>query len=297
MRNVLLISSLIVFLCACSTKQPEPVSTITAQGILADVQWLSSDELQGRHYRSQEARRAANYIATKWKDAGLVPLPHSSSMYLPTDDIRVSPNVAAMLPGTGDSYVLLGAHYDHLKPRRTGEDKIYNGADDNASGTAALIAIAEALGTIQSNPISSIVLVAFTGEEAGSVGSRHFAESEPIPLENIQAMINLDMISRGEPNTIFLEGSPGAPRISRAFTEANMHVGLTIIRDRHPDWLRRSDQWPFMQRNVPAVFLSVEDHEDYHRVSDHADKIFPQLAAKTARLAFLAALDLACHVP
>ena len=72
---------------------------------------------------------------------------------------------------------------------------------------------------------------------------------------------------------------------------------LTIIRDKHPDWLRRSDQWPFLQQGVPAVFLSVEDHEDYHRVTDHADKILPDLAAKTTRLAFLAALDLARHVP
>jgi Zn-dependent M28 family amino/carboxypeptidase len=94
-----------------------------------------------------------------------------------------------------------------------------------------------------------------------------------------------------------LEGAPDAPRISQAISKANKTVGLTIIRDKHPDWLRRSDQWPFLQQGVPAVFLSVEDHEDYHRVTDHADKILPDLAAKTTRLVFLAALDLARHVP
>lgn len=261
------------------------------------MRWLSSDALEGRHYRSQGAKTAAKYIATKWKDAGLTPLPKKRSMYLPTDDLRDAPNVAAMWKGTGESFVLLIAHYDHLRPRKTGDDKIYNGADDNASGTAALIAIAEALGQLRSPLFSSIVLLATTGEEAGFVGAKHFIESAPIQVQDIKAVINLDMISRGDPNTIFLEGSPDAPRISRAITQANKSVGLTIIRDKHPDWLGRGDQWPFLQQGVPAVFLSVEDHEDYHKVSDEVDKILPELAAKTARLTFLAARELACHVP
>lgn len=261
------------------------------------MRWLSSDALEGRHYQSQGAKTAAKYIATKWKDAGLTPLPKKTSMYLPTDDLRDAPNVAAMWKGTGETFVLLIAHYDHLRPRKTGDDKIYNGADDNASGTAALIAIAEALGQLQSPLFSSIVLLASTGEEAGFVGAKHFIESAPIQVQDIKAVINLDMISRGDPNTIFLEGSPDAPRISRAITSANKSVGLTIVRDKHPDWLYRGDQWPFLQRGVPAVFLSVEDHEDYHKVSDEADKILPELAAKTARLTFLAACELARHVP
>ncbi len=261
------------------------------------MRWLASDELQGRYYRSQEARKVASYIATKWKNASLIPLPNETSMFLPTDDFRDAPNVAGMYKGIDDTFVLLTAHYDHLKPRDSGKDKIYNGADDNASGTAALIAIADALSTLQSPLQSSIVLVAFTGEEAGFVGSEYFANNSPIPLEKIRGLINLDMISRGEPNTIFLEGASDAPRLSMAISKANKSVGLTIIRDRHPDWLYRSDQAPFLRKGVPAVFLSVEDHEDYHQVTDEVDKIFPELAAKTARLAFLAACDLACHVP
>jgi Zn-dependent M28 family amino/carboxypeptidase len=288
---------LLLFVCGCSQPHVSPVQTITPSKILSDVQWLASDERQGRHYLSDEARQAANYIATKWKDSGLVPLTGKSSMYLPISDFRASPNVVAMLEGTGDSYVLITAHYDHLKPRRRGEDKIYNGADDNASGTAALIAIADALTSLQIKPTSSIVLVAFTGEEAGFLGAIDFVQSSPIPMRSIQALINLDMISRGEENTIFLEGAADAPRIARALSKANESIGLTIIRGKHPDWLQRSDQAPFLDVGVPSVFLSVEDHEDYHRVSDETDKIMPDLAAKTAQLAFLAALDLAGCVP
>ncbi len=277
----------------CNSQPHAPISQITANGILEDVRWLASDELQGRYYRSNEARIAAQYIADKWKDAGLVPLQGTSSMYLPVDDLRAAPNVAAMWQGTGDTYVLLTAHYDHLKPRRRGEDKIYNGADDNASGTAALIAIAKAVTSLPDRLDASIVFVAFTGEEAGFIGSEFFAANPPFPLRNIKGLINLDMISRGDSNTIFLEGAPDAPRISVAINKANKQVGLNIVRNAYPDWLERSDQAPFIDRGVPSVFLSVEDHEDYHRVTDHADKILPDLAAKTAQLAFLAAVDLA----
>jgi hypothetical protein len=289
--------SFLICCTACSSKIPSPVDSITEQNIIRDVTWLASDALQGRHYRSIEARKAANYIATAWKEAGLTPLPSQNSMYLPTDDLRDSPNVAAIYKGTGDTFVCITAHYDHLKPKRNGDDRIYNGADDNASGVAALISIGNALSKVTSKIESSIVLIAFTGEEAGFVGSQHFANNAPIALNKIRGLLNLDMISRGEPNTIFLEGAPDAPRINMAIVRANAQIDLHIIRNAHPDWLYRSDQAPFIEKNVPAVFFSVEDHEDYHRVSDHADKILPELATKTTQLVFLTAIDLARPVP
>jgi Zn-dependent M28 family amino/carboxypeptidase len=292
MRNLIFIVIASSFF-GCGTQSQSAVSKITADGILTDVQWLASDELQGRYYRSKEAKIAAKYIANKWNEAGLIPLDGTSSMYLPVDDRRAAPNVAAMWRGSGDGYVLLTAHYDHLKPRIHGEDKIYNGADDNASGTAALIAIAQAVASREVPLNASIVFVAFTGEEAGFIGSEYFAANPPFPLRNIIGLINLDMISRGESNTIFLEGAPDAPRISLAINKANKEIGLTIVRNAYPDWLERSDQAPFLDRGVPSVFFSVEDHEDYHRVTDHADKILPDLAAKTAQLAYLTAVDLA----
>jgi len=296
MRKLLLFSFCLLFM-SCSSKSTSQVEIISSENIYSNVEWLASDELQGRHYRSKEGRIAAKYIATKWSDAGLTPIPGKTSMYIPTDDMRESPNVAAMLKGNGKQFILLTAHYDHLKPKTTGKDKIYNGADDNASGTAALIAIAEALGKLQGTLDASIVVVAFTGEEDGLRGSKHFARSQVIPTYKIKALINLDMISRGEPNTIFIEGMPDAPRIALAISKANHEVGLSIIKNKHPDWMTRSDQWPFVELGVPAIFLSLEDHVDYHKTSDHAEKIMPELAAKTALLAYKAALDLAGHVP
>ena len=293
----LLLIPVLLACASCNSTHQTPVSTITAHAILQDVSWLASDEMRGRHYRSNEARKAAKYIADKWKLAGFTPLPTKTSMYLPTGDARNAPNVGAMYQGEGDSFVVITAHYDHLKPRRSGIDRIYNGADDNASGTAALIAIAQALSKVKTPLQSSIVLIAFTGEEAGLVGSKHFASNSPFPLSKIKGLINLDMISRGEPNTIFLEGAPDAPRINMAIVRANKQIGLNIVRNEHPDWLYRSDQAPFLEKGVPAVFLSVEDHEDYHRVTDHVEKIIPELATKTTQLTFLTAIDLASGVP
>jgi hypothetical protein len=295
MRSFLFV---LLSLCSCTAKQvSQPVDVITPTKILSEVTFLASDAMQGRYYRSNEARIAAKHIAQTWKNAGLIPLPNQTSMYLPIDDLRAAPNVAAMLQGTNSEFVLITAHYDHLKPLRSGKDTIYNGADDNASGTAALLVIADALSKLHTTPEASIVLVAFTGEEAGFVGSKHFANTSPIPMQSIRGLLNLDMISRGERNTIFLEGAPDAPRISIAISKANKKVGLRIIKNKHPEWLHRSDQAPFLERGVPSVFFSVEDHEDYHRVTDHTEKILPDLAAKTAQLAFLAAINLAGGVP
>jgi Zn-dependent M28 family amino/carboxypeptidase len=288
----------VVLLCGCAAKQTTmPVDLITQQAIYQDVKYLASDDLQGRYFRSNEARIAAKYIRDAWRNAGLTPLPNKQSMYLPVDDPRAAPNVAAMRKGSGTQYILITAHYDHLQPRTSGKDKIYNGADDNASGTAALLAIAKALCSLPAPLDASIVLIAFTGEEAGLVGSEHFANHGPIQPQSIRGLFNLDMISRGEPNTIFLEGTPDAPRLSLAIHRANKQVGLNIVCDKHPDWMYRSDQAPFLELGVPCVFFSVEDHEDYHRVSDHVEKIDIDLATKTAKLTFLAAVDLASDVP
>ena len=140
---------------------------------------------------------------------------------------------------------------------------------------------------------SSVILIAFTGEEAGLKGSRHFVDQSPIDLKKVRGLFNLDMISRGTKNTIFIDGAKGAPSLIKALKKANDSIGLTLRVDEHPDWLSRSDQWPFITKGVPAVLFSVEDHEDYHQVTDHADRIMADLARNVARLIALATLDLA----
>ena len=291
----LLLSALLMQVGSDDVSIPPPILEITEEAIQADVNHLADDAFYGRYWLSPFGRKAAVWIKEQMIEAGIEPgLPESAWFQeLPTKD--ASPNVVGIVRGKNPDagYVILGAHYDHLPPRRRGEDKIYNGADDNASGTAAILAIGKSLVALKDSLESSVVLVAFTGEEAGLKGSRHFVDHSPIDLKKVRGLFNLDMISRGAKNTIFIDGAKGAPTLIKALKKANDSIGLTLRVDEHPDWLSRSDQWPFITKGVPAVLFSVEDHEDYHQVTDHADRIMADLARNVARLIALATLDLA----
>jgi hypothetical protein len=270
----------------------EALDTIRAEDVQRHVDYLASDELGGRWSPSPEARLAADYVAAAFAAAGLEPLGDDGTWFQSIDD-RLAPNVVGIERGTGPGYVLVTAHYDHLRPRGAGEDRIFNGADDNASGTAAVLEIAEAFGRLERATTASVVFVAFTAEEMGLRGSRFFVQHPPFGLDEIVGVVNLDMVSRGEENLIFCEGGPDAPELLAAAERANAVVGLEIRHDRHPEWLRQSDQWPFLQAGVRALYFGVEDHPDYHRVSDHADRILPVLTERVARLVFLILLDVA----
>ena len=291
----LLLSALLLQADSKGASIPAPILEITEEVIQADVDHLADDAYYGRYWLSPFGRKAAVWIRDQMIESGIEPgLPGGDWFQeLPTKD--AAPNVVGIVRGKNPEagYVILGAHYDHLPPRRRGEDKIYNGADDNASGTAAILAIGKSMVALKESLESSIVLIAFTGEEAGLKGSRHFVEHTPIDLKMVRGLFNLDMISRGQKNTIFIDGAEGAPSLIKALKKANDSIGLTLRVDEHPDWISRSDQWPFIRKGVPSLLFSVEDHEDYHQVTDHADKIMADLARNVARMIALATLDLA----
>ena len=261
--------------------QPE---AIRAADIQRHVDYLASDELEGRWARGPMAHVAAAYLADEFARSGLEPLGDDGAW---TQAVApdLAPNVIAARRGTGDGVVIVCAHYDHLEPRDEGEDRIYNGADDNASGTAAVLELAARVGSLPSPPAATWVFVAFTAEELGLQGSRFFVQHPTLDLGRVRAVFNLDMISRGEEDLIFAEGSADAG-LRAAVEEANAAVGLRIRWDEHPEWLTASDHHPFLQAGVPSLYFGVEDHEDYHRVSDHADRILPELAARVARLVY-----------
>ena len=239
-------------------------------------------------------------------ESGSTPGPETSATPLsgpfwfqPIEDPTAAPNVIGVLPAreTSRGTILVTAHYDHLPPRRRGEDRIYNGADDNASGTCGMIAVARALAAAPGGLECDVVFIAFTGEEAGLKGARHYVEHPTVPLASIRGLLNLDMISRGDANTIFVDGREISEPIRESLRVANRIVGLDIRFDEHPEWLDRSDQGPFLAKGVPAVLFSVEDHEDYHQVTDHADRILPDLAARVSRLVALSVAGLSTEAP
>ena len=203
--------------------------------------------------------------------------------------------------------VVVGAHYDH-----EGEfnGRIWPGADDNASGTVALLELAEAFSNARARPARSILLAAWAGEEKGLLGSRHYVTDPVAPLSRTIAMFQLDMIGRNEEhganprlgleretsqqneNALNVIGSMFSADFRRSIEEANRRIGL-VVKFRYDDTpeelLRRSDQWPFLKNRVPAVFVHTGEHPDYHQPTDTPDKInYPKLE-KIVRLVYLTA--------
>jgi len=268
--------------------------------------------MNGRHWRSEDGWRAARWVAARFADAGLQPLPGRTDMLVPvTDDASASPNVVAWIPPavpgtlpvatvgaapTTGPVVAISAHYDHLKPARRGDDRIFNGADDNASGVCAMIAAAHALQQARAEgaaPGIGILCIAFTGEEAGLIGSRAFVRDATVPTDVMVALVNMDMVSRSDDGAIRVDGGEVGAPLMAVLARRAPDVGLPLIMDTHPDWLPRSDQGPFLAKGVPSVLLSVEDHADYHTVDDEVDRIDADLAARTARLVCNVIRDLA----
>lgn len=226
----------------------------------------------------------------------------SRSVALPDVQVRVQTateialqptrNVVGLIEGSDaklkKEFVVIGGHYDHvgyIKQHKEGEDYIYNGADDNASGTSAVLAIAKAFGAAKKKPKRSVLLMAFAGEEKGLFGSRAYVEQPLLPLENTVAMVNLDMVGRNAPDSVSVGGKTYSPDLIKINEEENREVGMTLdysIERYH----NRSDQYNFARKKIPFLFYFTGEHPDYHRVGDNPDKINAHKIAKIATLAF-----------
>ncbi|MBW3553158.1 MAG: M20/M25/M40 family metallo-hydrolase [Gemmatimonadetes bacterium] len=214
-----------------------------------------------------------------------------------------APNVVGVLPGSDsvlrDTYIVLSAHMDHVgvgRPDETG-DSIYNGADDDASGTATLLEVAEALAALPAPPARSVLILAVSGEEKGLLGSRWFSDHPTVPLEGMVANLNIDMIGRNAPDSIVVIGreySSLGQRVDRV-ARRSPDLGLVVSDDPWPEerFFFRSDHFNFARKEIPALFFFAGTHEDYHRPGDEVDGIDGDKAARVARLVFLLTHELA----
>ncbi|MGH7491358.1 MAG: M28 family peptidase [bacterium] len=207
---------------------------------------------------------------------------------------REAENVIGILTGSDPNLrteaVVVGAHYDHLGRSSEGamdperENEIRNGADDNASGTAGLLELAQHFAAQKSPPRRSLVFMGFSGEELGLLGSAHYVAHPTFPLEKTVAMINMDMIGRLQDSALVVQGigtSPRFPGLVKSLDSAKPFK-LSLKKD----GLGPSDQASFYQKNVPVLFFFTGLHSDYHRASDDADKI--NAAGETEILKFVA---------
>jgi hypothetical protein len=213
------------------------------------------------------------------------------------------PNVVAWLPGSDASvrheFVGIGCHLDHLGISR---GVVYPGADDDGSGTAAVLLAAEAFAKNPVKPKRSVLFMAFTGEEMGLLGAGHLAANPPggLSLANMRGLVQLDMVGRNEEsateraednvNTIHLVGSQkGSMDYHNVILEVNKQVGFTFEYDQE-DVYRRSDHYKFAERGVPVAFLFAGFTPDYHQPTDTIDKINFDKIVKSARLAYLTSM-------
>jgi hypothetical protein len=246
------------------------------QALLDDLRVLSSDEMRGRAAGTPGGARARAYLLEQFRAAGLQPPEggYEASFPLPVRTAgapaRVGVNVVGLLAGstTPTRYVVVTAHYDH---EGVHGDVVFNGANDNASGAAALPHIARHFARHQ--PAHSLLFVAFDAEELGLLGARAFVEQPPVPRESMLANLNLDMIGRSPDNILYVVGAHHQPGFRPIVERVAPRVDVILRMDydgstARDDWTRQSDQFAFMQAGIPALFLSVEDFEQLHKPTD-----------------------------
>lgn len=214
---------------------------------------------------------------------------------------RSASNVIGMIPGADeqlkDEFVVFSAHFDHEGVgMAVKSDSIYNGADDNASGTAAILELAEAFMSLSDDqrPKRSLFFLLISGEEKGLYGSAYYSEHSFVPFSKVIANINIDMIGRSDSSKIQVI-APGSKSLYQIVSQANKHIGLNIMPDQQPEMrlIYLSDHYQFARHNVPVAFFFTGLHPDYHQPSDEIDKINFSDFEKIVRLIFLSGLEVA----
>lgn len=260
--------------------------------VRADLSVLADDSLQGRFTGTREAEVAARYLARRFQEAGARPgvpgwlqeftvAPDAPGVVGIPEGQRPTrgTNVVALIPGRDarlrEEFVVVGAHYDHLGLGATGvhspdqQGQIHNGADDNASGTVALLEIARRLAREPAR--RSVLLVAFAGEEFGLIGSAAYVRTPAAPLERTVAMVNLDMVGRLRNDRLLAFGAETAAEFPALLDSLNQVAGFDLKAS--GDGYGRSDHQSFYLAKKPVVHLFTDLHEDYHRPSDDWDRI------------------------
>ncbi len=262
--------------------------------LLHDLRVLAHDSLQGRATGSEGGRLAREYLTRRLGEVGLMVRADTFEVRR-RDGVAEGVNLSVRFDGTefGERAIIATAHYDHLGVR---DGEIYNGADDNASGTAGLLALARWLALTP--PRHSVILVFTDAEEGGLQGARHFVADPPMPLNDMLLEINLDMVGHSS-SELWVSGTYPWPAL-RPLVESVEAVAPVVLRfghdtpaDRGADnWIMASDHGPFHQVGIPFLYFGVADHPDYHRPTDDVATIdveFFRAAIETVRRVFEAA--------
>lgn len=293
-------------------------SSIKADELKKNLYVIADDNMEGRDTGSAGQKRAGEYMINYYKNLGISHPSALDSYYqkVPADFMNQksrgkglpdSENILAFIPGSEkpDEIVVISAHYDHVG---TKNGVVYNGADDDGSGTVAVMQIAKAFQAAKNEgkgPKRSILFLHVTGEEHGLFGSEWYSENPVFPVANTVVDLNIDMIGRDDPENrgkqyVYVIGSEMlSSELKKINEEANaktVNLELNYKYDDPKDPQRlyyRSDHYNFAKHNIPVAFFFDGIHEDYHKPTDDPDKIDYQLLQKRAQLVFSTAWELA----
>lgn len=255
--------------------------------LLKDVEVLSSDAYQGRKTGTKGAEMARAYIIERFQKLGLKSYPqHVNYAQEFTFNSRSGAkvngtNVIGYIPGKTSNVIVVSAHYDHLGVVK---DEVFNGADDNASGTAGLLKIAAYFA--KNKPTNTIIFASFDAEEMGLQGAKAFVANPPVPINTISVDLNMDMISHSDKGELYVAGTFKYPELKKYVDTTRKEIKVILGHDDpklgHDDWTNQSDQGAFNAKNIPFLYFGVEDHKDYHKATDEYQTITKQFFSDAA---------------
>jgi peptidase M28-like protein len=256
-------------------------TVIDSAQLLRDLRTLAADEMEGRRVDTPGGAKARAYVVQRFRESGVVPfgtsyeVPFTFAGGRGAAGDRHGVNVIGHIEGTRQPrrYIVISAHYDHVGVRGT---EVFNGADDNASGTAALFALARYFSAHK--PAHSLIFAAFDGEEAGLRGAQAFVREPPVDASALVVDLNMDMIGRDPADKLFVVGTFLQPEL-KPYIEAvqpKAPVKLIIGHDNPnergvEDWTKQSDHYAFITAKIPALYFGVEDFGQHHKSTDDYD--------------------------
>ncbi len=252
-----------------------------------DVVYLASDLLEGRETGKKGERMAAEYIAHRYEEIGLSPKAYSGNWYQDFEvqykahphaketETRTARNVIGYLDNDAEYTVVVGAHYDHLGhgimgSRHTGDPAVHNGADDNASGVALLLQLAEQLKTGRATN-NNYLFIAFSGEEMGLFGSKYFVNNPTINLGKVNYMLNMDMVGRlNEDKVLSVNAAGTSPAWKEVLNDLSIG-GIDAVTSE--SGIGPSDHTSFYLKDIPVLHFFTGQHDDYHKPEDDAELV------------------------
>ena len=283
---------------AAQTVAPRPL--VDRAELLSDLATLSADDMEGRQLGTPGGARARAFIVGRFKASGLLPLgssyehPFTFTGRDPAAAERQGVNVLGRIDGSRQParYIVVSAHYDHVGVR---DGEVFNGADDNASGTAALFAIAKHFAARR--PAHSLIVAAFDGEETGLRGSRAFVRQPPVDAASLALNLNADMIGREDHDRLFVVGTARYPSLRPAIEATAARAPLKLLMGHEDpaqpeDWTRESDHYAFIEAQIPALYFGVEDYAQHHKATDDFETMTPEFYVRAVETLILAVEEL-----